>query len=133
MRGTIVNYIMIHLSYLDQFVVLTEKLKIFLKNDELESINHFSSNRERLLKIIYDYESKIMVLHSKNKTINNFDTEIFNEWKAEKTRIIDCIKKENLYLVDQLIIVKQKMKIELSNVFQTNQFHHAYLTHSIKL
>jgi len=133
MRGTIVDYIMIHLSYLDQFVTLTEKLKIFLKNDELESINHFSSNRERLLKIIQDYESKIMALHSKNKTINNFNTEIFNEWKAENSRIVDCIKKENLYLVDQLIKVKQKMKIELSNVFQINQFHHAYLTHSIKL
>ena len=67
MEEEILKLIMVHLSYLDQLKNLTLKLERSFREDELDSLLHFSLNRERLLKIIQGYEVKILDFSSKNK------------------------------------------------------------------
>ena len=60
MEEEVFKLIMVHLSYLDQLKLLTQKLETSFKNEEFESLHSFSLNRERLLKIIKSYETKIL-------------------------------------------------------------------------
>jgi len=133
MEEEIVKLIMVHLSYLDQLKALTKKLEISFKKDDLESLYNFSLNRERLLKIIQSYEIKILNYSSINniKTLKNFNIEIIKEWGNEKSKLIEKIKEENQELIDNLIRSKEKVKLDLSNIFKLNQAHGAYLTHSL--
>ena len=135
MEEEILKIIMVHLSYLDQLKNLTLKLEKSFREDELDSLLHFSINRERLLKILQGYEIKVLDYCSKNniKNINNFIIEVIKLWKNEKSIILEKIKEDNKDLIDQLIKAKDKIKIELSNIFKANQLHSAYLTHSLKL
>ena len=133
MEEEIVKLIMVHLSYLDQLKALTKKLEISFKKDDLESLYNFSLNRERLLKIIQRYEIKILNYSSINniKTLKNFNIEIIKEWGNEKSKLIEKIKEENQELINNLIRSKEKVKLDLSNIFKLNQAHGAYLTHSL--
>lgn len=133
MEQEIVKLIMVHLSYLDQLEALTKKLEISFKKDDLESLYNFSLNRERLLKIIQRYEIKILNYSSINniKTLKNFNIEIIKEWGNEKSKLIEKIKEENQELINNLIRSKEKVKLDLSNIFKLNQAHGAYLTHSL--
>tara|TARA_Y100001970_G_scaffold286541_1_gene408955 strand:+ start:1071 stop:1478 length:408 start_codon:yes stop_codon:yes gene_type:complete len=135
MEEEILNLIMVHLSYLDHLRDLTEKLqKSFHKND-LESLYSFSLNRERLLKVVQTYENKILKYCSINniKTLRNFIIEIIKEWKKESSLFLEKLKEDNKNLIEQLIKTKKDIKKDLSNIFKMNQFHGAYLTHSLKL
>jgi len=133
MEEEIVKLIMVHLSYLDQLKALTKKLEISFKKDDLESLYNFSLNRERLLKVIQSYEIKILNYSSINniKTLKNFNIEIIKEWGNEKSKLIEKLKEENNNLIDKLIRSKEKVKLDLSNIFKLNQVHGAYLTHSL--
>ena len=135
MGDKLLKLIMVHLSYLDQLKNLSEKLEIFYLQDQLDSLYHFSLNRERLIKIIQIYEVKIHNYSSKNnrKTLKNSYIEILKEWKKEKSLIIEKIEDGNKNLINQLIKNKETVKMDLSNIFKMNQFHNAYLTHSLKL
>ena len=87
---------MIHLSYLDRLKSLTVKLKKSIEEDKLDSFFHLTSNRERLLKLVHEYEKNYPPLLKKNKNkINNFEIEVFNAWKKDNTNSILQIKKEN--------------------------------------
>ena len=135
MEEEILKLIMVHLSYLDHLRDLTEKLqKSFHKND-LESLYSFSLNRERLLKVVQTYENKILKYCSINniKTLRNFIIEIIKEWKKESSLFLEKLKEDNKNLIEQLIKTKKDIKKDLSNIFKMNQFHGAYLTHSLKL
>ena len=87
---------MIHLSYLDRLESLTVKLKKSIEEDKLDSFFHLTSNRERLLKFVNEYEKKIIRLYSKRikNKINNFEIEVFNAWKKDNTNSILQIKKK---------------------------------------
>ena len=87
---------MIHLSYLDRLESLTVKLKKSIEEDKLDSFFHLTSNRERLLKLVHEYEKKNyppLLKKNKNK-INNFEIEVFNAWKKDNTNSILQIKKK---------------------------------------
>ena len=133
MDDKILKNIMIHLSYLDQLNTLNQKLRKSLLNDQIDSLHDISLNRERLIKLIQSYEVKIIKYFSENeiKTVRNL--EIFNEWKDENSKFIEMNKKENILLIENLTKTKEKIKNELSKIFKMNQFHNAYLTHSLKL
>ena len=135
MEEEIVKLIMVHLSYLDQLKALTRKLETSFKKDDLNSLYNFSLNRERLLKLVQRYEVKILNYSSENnrKTLKNFNIEIIKEWQSEKSKLIEKMKEENTKLINCLITSKEKIKLDLSNIFKMNQFHGAYLTHSLKL
>ena len=135
MEEEIVKLIMVHLSYLDQLKALTQKLETSFKKDDLNSLYNFSLNRERLLKLVQRYEVKILNYSSENnrKTLKNFNIEIIKEWQSEKSKLIEKMKEENTKLINCLITSKEKIKLDLSNIFKMNQFHGAYLTHSLKL
>ena len=135
MEEEILKLIMVHLSYLDHLRDLTQKLKKSFNKDDLESLYSFSLNRERLLKVVQIYENKILKYCSRNniKTLRNSIIEIIKEWKKESSLFLERLKEDNKNLVDQLIKTQKEIKKDLSNIFKMNQFHGAYLTHSLKL
>ena len=135
MEEEILKLIMVHLSYLDHLRDLTQKLQKSFNKDDLESLYSFSLNRERLLKVVQIYENKILKYCSRNniKTLRNSIIEIIKEWKKESSLFLERLKEDNKNLVDQLIKTQKEIKKDLSNIFKMNQFHGAYLTHSLKL
>ena len=125
---------MIHLSFLDKLLGLSEKIYTALKEEKLEEALFLINNRDRLIRIIESLEKKINGHFKKNNRLKEFPLmEIYQKWNldtknfSEKSCYLDQLSFEYL---DK---IKKTTKEKISKVFVFNRFHSAYLTNSIQL
>ena len=123
---------MIHLSFLDKLLDLSEKIISALKQDNIDEVLFLVNNRERLIGIIKILEKKIISSFKNNNSKDVSISEVYKAWKLDTETSAKKVFHLDQLSFEYLSEIKKTTKEKISEIFVLNKFHSAYLTNSFK-